>query len=181
MIRNKFVLILIIFAFLPLEYVEAQEENTAVIASEKAKLYQKPRIFSKTVSNLKYNDRVKILKSRKSWYFVSAYVKTRWQKGWLRKTSIEKRPQRVAEIGKGESISSSYGDKDAATAGKGFNPDIESEYRGKNPKIELGYKRLEKVERNSVSFSEFTEPDFVQFTNRRKLRSSLVSGRQARN
>lgn len=106
-----------------------------VIGLEKAKVWVKPQVLAKTVGEVKYGAKIKILESKSGWVRIET-LGDRKVTGWVMKTAVESRAEFAKAIGSGAPLDSSYGSHDVAAAGKGWDPNIEKSHREGNPKLD---------------------------------------------
>jgi uncharacterized protein YgiM (DUF1202 family) len=103
----------------------------------------KPSYLSKVITKLKYGDPVEILQQEKDWYKVKL---PGGKVGWLHSSALS-RTKVVLNAGKADAAR--YGDsKDVVLAGKGFNADVEKEYK---KETKLDFSAIDKLEKIVVS------------------------------
>ncbi len=124
---------------------------------DKARLLKQPSAFGAAVGTLSYRTSVEVL-GQKGPYM---YVQTKLGKGYLAESSLTLKKPKFASRISGEYVSS----EEVATATKGFNSQVESEYRKSNPK--LPYNLLDQLE----SETKYPSPQtmFVAFRKHGKL------------
>jgi hypothetical protein len=103
---------------------------------EKARLLKKPSAFSATLATLPYRTSVEIISKQGAFYCVQAKA----GKGYIAEASLTLKQPKFSSKLAGRYVSS----EEVATATKGFNAQVESEYRQKNP--ELKYAVLDQIE-----------------------------------
>ena len=122
---------------------------------KKTSLRKDKQFFAPTISEARYGERLELIKQDKDWRFVSFKGK----KGWVHQTAI-------ATGGGAASLStrSSKNPKMAATsdevalAGKGFNAQVESEYKKDKSKSDYnGVDRMEKVAVSGLELLRFVK------------------------
>jgi hypothetical protein len=110
--------------------------DTMYIQVEKARLLEKPSAFAHSKKTLTYRTPVEVIE------LYGAFYKVTYQKkeGYLPQRSLSgKKPQYSAKLSK-EYVSS----EEVALATKGFNAQVEADYRKKNP--DLNYKAVDRME-----------------------------------
>jgi hypothetical protein len=119
----------------------------------KTRLLEKPSAFSRAKGQLVYRDQVEILEKKGTYY----RVQTNKGSGFVPATSLSvQKPHYSASLSK-DYVSS----EEVAMATKGFNAQVESEYRRQNPN--LPFASLDHFEKQTT----FADPN-TQFKNFRK-------------
>ena len=96
----------------------------------RAPLMARPRFFGASIQVLKRGAKVTFVSRKGSWYQV-AY---RGRRGWIHKNRLAKK---VLMLRAGATRGGGSG-SDAALAGRGFNPQVETEYRRRNVNLDFG-------------------------------------------
>ena len=115
-------------------------ETARVITKENA-IRKECRFFSSVKAKVHYNDKVVVREQAGDWFRVEFNGVT----GCIHKSAIEEKRFKLSDLGGGSKVSSS----EVSLAGKGFNPQVEREYKGRHP--ELDFAAVDSVERNKVS------------------------------
>ncbi len=120
-------------------------------------LRSKPSFLGQVQGSVAYGDRLEVLDSRGPWL----QVKGEAGQGWIHSSALSEKK-----------IALKSGDKDAATgasgdelalAGKGFNDEVEAEYRAGNPKLDYGWvDRMEKFKVDAAAAQRFLKEGGVQ-------------------
>jgi len=124
-------------------YLKAE---TAVIVTKENALRADCKFFSPLKSKVRYNDVIDVLSQQGDWY------KVRFQgtEGCIHKSAIEKKSVSLSNlVGVGNQSASA---EEVALAGKGFNPQVEKEYKEQN--LGLNYSSVSKIEEYEVSEME---------------------------
>jgi len=124
-------------------YLKAE---TAVIVTKENALRADCKFFSPLKSKVRYNDVIDVLSQQGDWY------KVRFQgtEGCIHKSAIEKKSVSLSNlVGVGNQSASA---EEVALAGKGFNPQVEKEYKEQN--LGLNYSSVNKIEEYEVSEME---------------------------
>lgn len=102
-----------------------------------------PNYMSSSVGTLAFGAKVDTLGEEGSW------VKIASPSGWIPKTSITKRSVDVNADQKFSGRGASH--DEVALAGKGFNPQVEAQYKKDNPGMVSAYSKVDWLESQTVS------------------------------
>jgi hypothetical protein len=139
--RNLLIIISAVLVLAPL----ARGEETLNIKVEKTCIRPTPSFFVGCEDPLTRGDQVTSLEESGAWY----RVKTATQgEGWLHSSAVDKRSWSLPLAG-GSSEVSSY---EASLAGKGFNEEVEGEYKSQH--AGLNYDAVDELEQIEVSLEE---------------------------
>jgi uncharacterized protein YgiM (DUF1202 family) len=111
----------------------------------KADIRDTPSFMGKIVTSVSYGDKVTIQSENGAWYQVS----TSGQSGWMHNSALTKK-NIVMKSGAGAQTSASSGEM--ALAGKGFNSDVESQFKANHKDIDFTW--VDKMEKIKISPSE---------------------------
>jgi uncharacterized protein YgiM (DUF1202 family) len=113
-----------------------------------------PSFLAKIVAQVQYGDRVAVLSQSNGWAEVK--IASSGLQGWIHASALttEKIELRAGEGNVAQSASSD----ELALAGKGFNAQVEKEYKAKNPKVSFAW--VDKMEKMTVS--DETIREFIQ-------------------
>ncbi|MEI6564581.1 MAG: SH3 domain-containing protein [bacterium] len=114
----------------------------------KADLRETPSYLGKVVTSLAYGDKVTIQSENGAWLQVSASG----QSGWLHNSALTKK-NIVMKSGAGAQTSASSGEM--ALAGKGFNSDVEAQF--KNNHKEINFAPIDKMEKIKIPIADIQE------------------------
>ena len=117
--------------------VSVLAETVTVITKENT-IREYAKFFAPVKANVRYNDRLEVLATEGDWY----KVKYGPSIGYIHKSAVE---QRVASAASYSGKRSSVSEKEAALAGKGFNPQVEASYKSKHP--EMKFYLVDSIER----------------------------------
>lgn len=92
-----------------------------------------PNFLGKIVSNLAYGDRVEVLETRGSWHRVAPAGKG--AAGWMHASALSDK-RIVLKAGAKDAQAAASGGE-LALAGKGFNSDVEAEFRARNRDLDF--------------------------------------------
>ena len=127
--------------------VLAVEFAVMSIQVKKGQIRSTPSFFGKIVSEAYYGDTVNVTEETQDWKKVSV---SRGAQGWMHISALTNK--RII-LGSGESDAELAATSDEVMlAGKGFNKDIEEEYKRRNPGA--NYTLIDKMEMREVSWDE---------------------------
>ena len=132
--------------------------NKMYISVEKSSLKSSTSFFAKETGNVFYGDTVIILQEKDNWTKVRLESNSSVS-GWINNSSLTKK--KIVLSTNKVSVSTN----ELALAGKGFNAEIEAEYK-KNGKV--NYAAVDRLEKNLVSFDtvfEFMEAGKLLYQN----------------
>jgi SH3-like domain-containing protein len=110
------------------------------IQNREAQLRTAPNYFSKVVATLSYTERVEVLESQTSWTKVRHPASGR--EGWIGSSALTTR--KLALKATGEDADTGVSSEEQALAGKGFNPQVEAEFKTRNKDVD--YASVDKME-----------------------------------
>ena len=119
-------------------------DATLTVTRKTTKLRSDKRLFAPAVAELHEGDRLVLEKKEGAWLGVQFAKLT----GWLHETDVSaKTDVRLS----GQGVRETYTSSETSAARKGFNPEVEKSYRKKNPKLELAFQLVERLQARSVS------------------------------
>ena len=118
--------------------------DTNYINVSSAELKASTGFFASTTAAVKYADEVKILAINGNWAQVRTTAGNKT--GWIAKSSLTSK--RIAAQGSSSNASA----KEIALAGKGFSPEVESEYKKEGGKI--NYQAVDEMEKVVISVKD---------------------------
>ncbi len=96
-----------------------------------------PSFMGPVVQSLSYGDRVEVIEEGRGWIRVRA---AGGSSGWVQESALSRK--RIV-LSSGSNVSSGASTEEVALAGKGFNEDVEKEYRSQS---DLDYSWVDKME-----------------------------------
>ena len=94
-----------------------------------------PYFLGKIVATLSYGDRVEVLGSKERWFRVSPQGKG--VTGWMHASALSEKRIVLKAGGRDAQVGASSGE--LALAGKGFNADVETEFKSRNRNIDFSW------------------------------------------
>ena len=120
------------------------------VATREAAVRTRPGVFATKLVTLGYGDQVAVTGSRRAWYEVRLGD---GRTGWMQKTTLtsEKLQLRAGD----REVSTTASENELTLAGKGFNNEVEQEFRQRNR--ELDYTWVDRMETFSLSDRELQQ------------------------
>jgi hypothetical protein len=118
---------------------------TMSVQVKRSPLRSSPSFLAKKTGEVHYGERLKVLEKKNSW----AKVKTADLEGWLHSSTLSARKIELS-AGKND-VASSADAGEVALAGKGFNAEVEKEFRKDS---ELNYQAVDKIQTYGVDDRE---------------------------
>ena len=125
----------------------AQNQKMSVQIQD-GKLRADPSFLGKVVGSVVYGDQVTVVKQQPPWLYVSA--KGGQSSGWIHESALSEK-EIVLRAGSAD-VSKTASQREVALAGKGFNADVEKEFKSRNPK--LSFEWVDRMEKFIVSDDE---------------------------
>ncbi|MBI5592221.1 MAG: SH3 domain-containing protein [Deltaproteobacteria bacterium] len=127
----------------------AQNQRMSVQVQD-GKLRDDPSFLGKIVASVAYGDAVTVIRQQDPWLFVS--VKG-GQSGWIHSSALTEK-EIVLRAGDAN-VQKSASQREIALAGKGFNPEVEREYKKRNPNLD--FEEIDRMEKIVVSDEEIRQ------------------------
>lgn len=116
----------------------------------KADIRETPSFLGKVLTSLAYGDKVTVQSENGAWLQVSSSG----QSGWVHNSALTKK-RIVIKSGEGAQTSASSGEM--ALAGKGFNSDVEAQFKAGHKDIDFSWvDKMEKIKIPASEIKEFT-------------------------
>ena len=103
-----------------------------------------PSFMARVIDTLQYGDRVYVVSHRGTW--IQVFVGTAGLKGWVHSSALT-RKKIVLKAG-ADDVNQTATSDELALAGKGFNKQVEGEFKSKNRN--LNYTRIDKLEKVKI-------------------------------
>jgi hypothetical protein len=125
----------------------ASRADTLNVQVRTGKLREQPSFLGKIVAEVSYGDQLRILREQGEWVMGRS---PSGRQGWIHVSALTD-DQIVLAAGTGEVQTGASGDE-LALAGKGFNAQVEAEYRAQNREIDFAW--VDRMEKFTVSPEE---------------------------
>ena len=122
--------------------------KTMSVQVKKCQLRNKPSFLGKIVINLKYADQVTVKQEDKNWYEVVPVNKKKG--GWVHVSALSTKKIILKEGSK--DVANAASSDELALAGKGFNEQVENDFKKKNKNADFTW--VDKMEKIVISSKE---------------------------
>ncbi len=128
----------------------AQNQRMSVQVQD-GKLRADPSFLGKITGSVAYGDEVTVIRQQDPWLFVS--TRSGQLSGWIHSSALTEK-EIVLRAGDAN-VQKTASQREIALAGKGFNPQVENEYRRRNPNLDFEW--VDRMERIIVSDAEIRQ------------------------
>jgi hypothetical protein len=128
----------------------AQNQRMSVQVQD-GKLRADPSFLGKIIGAVAYGDSVTVIRQQDPWFFVS--TKTGQLTGWIHSSALTEK-EIVLRAGDAN-VQKTASQREIALAGKGFNPQVENEYKKRNPNLD--FEMINRMEKIIVSDEEIRQ------------------------
>jgi len=139
------------FLLLPLLGIGALEGETVSISVRSAQLRESPSHLGQVKADLEYTEQVEVLEVRGGFYRVSSSA----GEGWLHKSAISEKEIVLAEDS--EDAKRAANNDEVALAGRGFNEEVEEQYKREEGLEFEGVDRMESREYSEEELRAFIQ------------------------
>jgi len=127
--------------------------KTMSVQNQRAAVRAKPSSLGKVVASLTHGDAVEVLETKGAWLRIS---KGDAVTGWMHKTALVRGRIRLAAGAEDAQLAASS--DEVAMAGKGFNEQVEAEFKAKHQDIDFAWvDRMEKITVSDADILRFME------------------------
>lgn len=152
----KRALLALVFAILLVAGVAFAANETVTVIVKKTSVRRERQFYAPTLVEAQLGQGFDVLGREKGW----VKVNTASGAGWLHESAVTAR--KVAASAQGPA-GGAVDERDVANAGKGFNPQVESAYRKKNPEANYpAVDRMEKIEIGEQAVDAFVRDGRLQ-------------------
>ena len=146
MMKHRFFMICLLL-FLGLPIVAAPVPSRMNVQVQSGQIRATPTFLGKVLGTLAYGVSVEILQIKGDWLQVKA---AQGQVGWVHKSALT--TKRVSMSAGTSTAKSTASSDELALAGKGFNSDVEREYKAKNKN--LNFDAVDRMEKLKIPATE---------------------------
>lgn len=115
------------------------------IQVKKGAVRSSPSFLGKIVTQLKYGDRVAVQNAKGSWYFINKPSGN--TDGWMHSSALS--VKKIVLNPGASDVKQAASSDEITLAGKGFNQQVEKDFKSKNPQVDFTW--INKMEKMSVS------------------------------
>lgn len=127
--------------------VPQKQGATLIVTRKTTKLRAEKKLFAPAVAELHEGDKLAFEARDGAWMS----VKFDKLAGWVHETDVTThRDVRLS----GEGVRESYSASETSAARKGFNPQVEQNYRGKNPNLEEAFRLVDRLQARATPEAE---------------------------
>jgi hypothetical protein len=128
----------------------AQNQRMSVQVQD-GKLRADPSFLGKIIGSVAYGDVVTVLRQQDPWIYVS--TRTGQLTGWIHSSALTEK-EIVLRAGDAN-VQKTASQREITLAGKGFNPQVENEYKRRNPKLDFEW--VDRMENIVISDAEIRQ------------------------
>lgn len=143
--KFKSVLIILLFITLTGLAVFAVEQKMMSIQVKNGDVRSSPSFMGKIVDQLKYGDQVAVQKVKGSWYFIDRPEGS--TDGWMHSSALS--VKKIVLNPGASDVEQAASSDEITLAGKGFNQQVENDFKSKNPQVDFAW--INKMEKMTVS------------------------------
>lgn len=145
MLKYKSVFIISLLITLTGLAVFAVEQKMMSIQVKNGDVRSSPSFLGKIVAQLKYGDRVAVQNVKGSWYFIDRPEGS--TDGWMHSSALS--VKKIVLNPGASDIEQAASSDEITLAGKGFNQQVENDFKSKNPQVDFTW--INKMEKMTVS------------------------------
>lgn len=117
--------------------------STVTVTRKTTKLRAQKKTFAAAVAELREGDKLKVEKKDGAWLAVTLGT----TRGFVHETDVSTNPEvRLS----GQGVRENYSASETSAARKGFNPQVEQQYRSTNPNLEQGFRLVDQLQARAV-------------------------------
>ena len=117
-----------------------------------------PSFLGQVIAPLNYGDRLQVLETQGDWSKVTA---PGGQTGWVHSSALTKK--KIAMKAGSQNAQTAASGDELALAGKGFNSDVEADFKAKNRNVDFTWvDKMEKIKVNPESKQRFLKEGGIQ-------------------
>jgi len=132
--------------------------DTVTVRKFSAEVMAEPKFFGKKVKSVARGDFLTVIEAKGDWYNVDAGGSA----GWIHKSGVE--DKKVTLSSKDKVGGSGASRDEVELAGRGFTPEVEAEYKSRNPKLDFSHvDAIEGYAADSGDVAEFVEAGNLNF------------------
>jgi hypothetical protein len=135
---------------LPTGLLLQSQGDTLTVTTKNTRLRSAKRLYAAAVCGLVEGDKLTMQKKEAPWFQVTFRDNT----GWIHESDVSaKKDVRLS----GEGVREEYTAAETSAARKGFNPQVEREYRRQNPDLSAAYGKVDAIQARRIPETEIVE------------------------
>jgi hypothetical protein len=146
--RLKTALFVIVLIGLTASTASALENGVMSVQVKKGEIRSTPSFLGRIIARLSYGDQVAVLKEQGPWLRVKVSEST--TEGWMHASALT-HEQIVLQAG-AQDVQAAVSSDELALAGKGFNEQVEGQFKADNPQVDFTW--IDRMEKFVVSQKE---------------------------
>jgi uncharacterized protein YgiM (DUF1202 family) len=148
MVLRRLLPLLLVLFVLGAQAAWSADAGSMSVQVKQSQIRTAPSFLARIVATVNYGDRVVVVSRQGTW--TQVFVAAAGLKGWVHSSALTKK-KIVLQAGAVDANKTATSDE-LALAGKGFNKQVEGEYRSQNQN--LNYPRIDRMEQVTVSQSD---------------------------
>ena len=131
--------------------VQAAEQKQMSVQVKNGAVRSTPSFLSKIIAKLNYGDQVVVTEEQSSWSKIS--LSGVYSHGWIHSSALTSK-KIVIKPGAAD-VEKAASDDELTLAGRGFNAEVEKEFRTQNPDVDFSW--IDRMEKLTVSQDQIQE------------------------
>ncbi|QTA79170.1 SH3 domain-containing protein [Desulfonema limicola] len=132
----------------------AAGQKTMSVQVKQVQVRESPSFTGRILGNLGYGDQVAVYEEKGGW--IKVHMQGKGINGWIHQTALSSKKIKLSAGA--ENVAKYASSDEVALAGKGFNKQVEGEFKAKNPNMDFTW--VDKMESIKISSSEILS--FIQ-------------------
>jgi hypothetical protein len=122
----------------------ALQGKTLTVTKKETRLRKDKRMFAPAVAVLREGDRLTETRQEGPWRLAN------WKnaQGWIHESDVSSNP---AVRLSGQGVRETYSPSEAAAARKGFNPEVERQYKQDHPALQAAFDKVDEIQKRTLS------------------------------
>lgn len=142
---------IIVLIFLVTAFQAQAKEKLMSLQIRKGSLRSTPTFFGSVKATVNYGDRLSVIETKGDWSNVSPVEGKK--SGWIHNSALTKKKIKLKASDDQTDVAASSGE--LALAGKGFNSDVEAQFKAKNKDIDFSW--IDKMEKIKISHTKMKQ------------------------
>jgi hypothetical protein len=135
MINHKRFLVTLLLIFLTGFTALADDQKVMSVQVKQVEVRSAPSFLGRIVARLSYGDQVYFRNEKGSWIRIG--LRGNSTEGWIHTSALT--PKKIVFKAGSSDVQTSASSDELALAGKGFNKQVENEFRNKNPNLDFSW------------------------------------------